>query len=79
LRADQRDTGPFEVEPAFEDCSRDGGFAEALALLGEELEGAEKYGGIAVVSQGSGACYANRAARDPAGRSRSVVDEARGH
>jgi hypothetical protein len=40
LRADQGDSGALEVEVALEDGAGDGGFTEALALLGEEGEGA---------------------------------------
>ena len=50
LRTDQGDPGTFEVEAAFENPAGNGGFAEALALVGEELEGAEAHGDIAVVS-----------------------------
>jgi hypothetical protein len=41
LRADQGDPGALEVEAALEDGAGDRGFAEALALLGEEGEGAK--------------------------------------
>ncbi len=40
LRTDQGDSDALEVEATFEDGTRDGGFAEAPALVGQELEGA---------------------------------------
>jgi hypothetical protein len=39
----------LEVEAAFEDGARDGGFAEAAALAGEEVEGAQADRCVAVV------------------------------
>ncbi len=50
LRTDQGDSDAIEVEAAFEDGAGEGGFAEALALFGEEGEGAEADGRVAVVS-----------------------------
>src|SRR2546428_11696222 len=47
-RSDQEDSGALEVESAFEDGTRDGSFAEAAALLGEELERAEPDRGVEV-------------------------------
>ena len=52
LRADQRDSGALEVEAAFEDGAGEGGFAEALALLGEEGEGAKADGRVTIVRHG---------------------------
>ena len=52
LGADQGDSGALEVEAAFEDGAGEGGFAEAVALFGEESEGAEADGRVAVVRHG---------------------------
>src|SRR6266850_1580541 len=50
LRADQGDSDALEVETTFEDGTREGGFAEASSLLGEEVEGAQADCGVGVVS-----------------------------
>jgi len=38
LRTNQRDSDAFEVEAAFEDGTRNGGFAKALSLLAQEAK-----------------------------------------
>ena len=52
-RSDQGDPDAFEVEAAFEDGTREGGFAEAAPLVGEEGKGTQSDRGAAVVSHGS--------------------------
>jgi len=52
LRTDQGDSDAFEVETTFQDGTRDGGFAEASPLLGEEVESAQADHSIDFVSHG---------------------------
>jgi hypothetical protein len=52
LRFDQGDSGALEVEAAFEDRARDRCLAEAAALLGQEVEGAQADRRVAVVRHG---------------------------
>ncbi len=54
LRSDQGNSGALELEATFEDRARDGGFAEAAPMLGQEVERAQADSGVVVVRHGGG-------------------------